>query len=183
MLVTAFLTLKHGPVRRAYRERNSRQLSSGSSVLSCPFLTTENLLCTCSNWALSAKHLASPENCSIKSQPRTPTERRCFPNSPGKSSFSLGPFSGLNSDLNPLFSFQRALLWVLALTWPCILHSTLGSSAGQPWVALGLPECPVPIMSIFIQGEEMDFLICYSPLLFSPETNAKGTSDILSVIW
>ena len=122
-------------------------------------------------------------NCEAALYSRIPAERCCFPNSPGKSSFSLGPFSGLNSDLNPLFSFQRALLWVLALTWPCILHSTLGSSAGQPWVALGLLECPIPIMSIFVQGEELDFLICYSPLLSSPETNAKGTLDILSVIW
>lgn len=37
---------------------------------SCTFITTENLLCTCSNWVLSDKHLASLENCSIKSQPQ-----------------------------------------------------------------------------------------------------------------
>lgn len=118
---------------------------------SCPFLTTENLLCTCSNWVLSDKHLASPENCSIKSQPQLWGStiikfwlRGVAFQFPGEESFLPWP------NLNPLLRPQHALLWVLALTRPRLHVSTVGSSTGQAWVALGSVECPILIMSTFI---------------------------------
>lgn len=108
-----------------------QQLSFGSCVPPAPFLTTENLLCTCSNWVLSDKHLASPENCSIKSQPQLwgstiigSRREGLLSQFPGGESFLPGPFSGLNYDPSPDFSSQHALLWLQALTPPCTLSLT-----------------------------------------------------------
>lgn len=67
---------------------------------SCPFLITENSLCTCSNGVPSDKHLASPENCSIKSQPQlwgstileSPLRGVAFPFPRGRVLSPLAPF-------------------------------------------------------------------------------------------
>lgn len=156
---------------------------------SCTFLT-EHFLCTCSNGVLSDKHLASPENCSIKSQPQlwgsTLIEsplRGFLSQFPREESFLPWPLFRLELWPKPLFSSQHALLWLLALTQPCGLCSTLGSSTRQAWVALGSLESPILIMSIFILGEEVNLSVLCSLLLPPPEINANGSFDILSMIW
>lgn len=159
--------------------------------LSCSFLTTENSLCTCSNWVLNDKHLASPENCSIKSQPQlwgsTILESLlrgvAFPVPKGRVLSPLAPFHA----------------WTL--TWTLFLAPNMHCSGCWPWPR---PACAVlhprlihrsgldgPEVSgvpnsdneHIYPGEEMEFSICYSPLLFSLETNAKGTFGILFMIW
>lgn len=50
-MLTAFITLNCCLLSTAYHERSGCQLSFGS----CPFLTADNWLCTCSKWVLSAK--------------------------------------------------------------------------------------------------------------------------------
>ena len=129
-MLTAFVTLKCCLPKAAYYKRNGCQLPFGS----CPFLTTDNLLCTCSKWVLSAKRLAEPRK--LQYQISVPTVRQhsdrlplrggCFPNPQGRSTFAPALSWDLNSDLKPCVSYQRALRWLKTVTPPCLLNSVPG---------------------------------------------------------
>lgn len=120
-MLTAFITLNCCLLSTAYHERNGCQLSFGS----CPFLTADNWLCTCSKWVLSAKPPAqkiavsnlSP-NCEAAHH-HWALRGDAFLVPQEKSAFSPATFWDLNSDLTP---FQSPALEDSS-DWPLLAHS------------------------------------------------------------
>lgn len=141
-ILTAFITLNCCLLSAAYHERNGCQLSFGS----CPFLTADNWLCTCSKWVLSAK-LPAQKIAVSNLSPNCEAARHHW--ALGRDAF-LVPRRKAPSPLPPSgiwtltlpFSHQH---WRIAVTGPCLLtlsRESLGrSDAGRPEVV----RCPVPV--------------------------------------
>lgn len=173
MFLTVFLNLEKPSSESSLLWK--KQLNGWSSAFfwllyaSCSFLTTENLLCTCSNWVPNDKHLASSENCSIKSQPQmwrsTLIESLlrgvAFLLPRGGVSSPCSLFSSLNFDLSQILSSVHALLW--GLSWPCLLfYSPIVISRAGHLGGLGPLKYQFQQWAfLYKKREKVLFLLCF----------------------